>query len=240
MLIILLKSIAIYFIILIVLKFMGKREIGQLSLFDFVVILIIADLSVLGVESNTTPFFHTLVPVIGIAIIQKVISLILLKVPKIRNIFDGESSFIIVDGKLNIKEMKKQAYNIDDLIIQIRLKNIRSISEIRYLILEPNGEISVFRWVDFKDKTPPLSISVENKTHSANISTQIMDINPLDIYPFPVITSGVMNDHHLKILNISKEWIIHELKLKGYLDYKKILYANYEYHTLFVAETCDF
>ncbi len=81
----------------------------------------------------------------------------LLKIPGLRDFFDGKESVIIIDGKVNIKEMRKQNYNFNDLVVQLRLKNIRSLSEVRYLILETNGEISVFKYDEFNN-TPSVNI----------------------------------------------------------------------------------
>lgn len=243
MLNILLKAVAVYFLTLFVLKFMGKREIGQLSLFDFVVILIIADVAVISIENNDYPFYSYLLPIILIAVIQKTLAKVSLKITKLRDIFDGTESLIIVEGKINIKEMKKQSYNIDDLIIQLRLKNIRSISEVRYLVLETNGEISVFKWTDFETNQ---SASKDSNTGSSNLLTTKIQGSTTesnqsqDIFPFPLIISGKIKKTNLKLLNLTEEWLIHELKIKGYYNYKDIYYANYEYKSLFIAETCEF
>ena len=124
----LLKVLAIYFFNLLLLKFMGKREIGQLSLFDFVVVLLIADIAVIGAEDGSVPFYMTLLSILLLGVIQKILAVILLKVKPIRDFFDGKESIIMIDGKLNVKEMKKQSYNVEVLIVQMRIKNIRSIS----------------------------------------------------------------------------------------------------------------
>src|SRR5690554_735293 len=102
----LLKVLAIYFFILFLLKFMGKREIGQLSLFDFVVVLLIADIAVIGAEDGSVPFYMTLLSILLLGVIQKILAVILLKVKPIRDFFDGKESIIMIDGKLNVKEMK--------------------------------------------------------------------------------------------------------------------------------------
>ena len=108
---VIIKIVAIYFIILLVMKFMGKREIGQLSLFDFIVILIIADISVSGMESEGQFFTHIL-GIFILGIIQKVLAFLSLRFQPIRNFFDGKQSLIIIEGKINIKEMRKQNYNM--------------------------------------------------------------------------------------------------------------------------------
>ena len=239
---ILVKINAIYFIILFIMKFMGKREIGQLSLFDFAVILIIADIAVTGLD--TEDFIVYIIGIVILGIIQKTLAYIGLKFAKIRNLLDGKESLIIIEGKLNLKEMKKQSYNVDDLVIQMRLKNIRSISEIRYLILESNGEISTFLYEDFITSTPP-SVPIATKTQNliaANINSDVADNSskPEEIYPFPVIVSGKIDEINMKVLNLDKEYIYEEIKKQGYNDVSEIYYANFEKGGLFIAKTCNF
>ena len=239
---ILLKIIAIYFIILFIMKFMGKREIGQLSLFDFAVILIIADIAVSGLSSEDE-FLLYIFGILILGIIQKILAFIGLKFSFVRNFLDGKQSPIIIDGKLNIKEMKKQSYNVDDLIIQMRLKNIRSISEIKYLILESNGEISTFLFSEFNTANKPTT-SVSSKTQNIVASNKTGDTiannKKEDIYPFPLIVSGKIIKENLKILNLTEEFIYKEMKKQGYKNIKDIYYANYEYGGLFIVQTCDF
>lgn len=240
---ILVRIVAIYFIILFIMKFMGKREIGQLSLFDFAVILIIADIAVSGLDADGE-FLVYVIGIIILGIIQKILAFIGLKFARIRTFLDGKESLIIIEGKLNIKEMKKQSYNVDDLIIQMRLKNIRSISEIRYLILESNGEISTFLFEDFKTSAPP-AIPVATKTQNiigANSNADVTDNSSKkeEIYPFPVIVSGKIDEINMKVLNLNEEFIYKEMKKQGYEDIKDIYYANFEKGGLFIAQTCDF
>ncbi len=174
---IILKCVIVYIIVFLALKFMGKREVGQVSLFDFAIILIISDILVIGIDENNEYFWFYFIGVITLVLIQRIISLILLKFKKIRKFFDGEESVLIYEGRLNIKEMKKQRYNMDDLISQLRLNNISSLKEIKYLILENNGNISCFKYVD----------------------------KPLN--PFPLIVSGELEEKNLKLLNIKESWI---------------------------------
>ena len=230
-----LKTLAIYFIILLIMKFMGKREIGQLSLFDFVVLLLIADVAVLSID-ETENFFIYVMPIFVLAIVQKILAFALLKIPTLRNFFDGKEAIIIFEGRLNIKEMRKQNYNVDDLLPQLRLKNIKSLSEIRYLFLEPNGEISIFKFED-DDKQ---NISVASKTLSVVTSDKTAlttGVTTQGISIFPFITSGKLHKEHLQILNISEDWLNKEMHKQGYHNYKDIYYANYEKGKLFIIDT---
>lgn len=208
---IIIKSVIIYFFVMIVIKFMGKREIGQLSVFDFAVILIIADILAIGVEKND-PLHYYLLPIVGISIIQKLLAFMMLKVAKLRYLIDGKQSNIIINGVLQLKEMRKQNYNIDDLLLQVRLKDIRSLSEIKDAILETNGQISIFKKTD----------------------SQVTN----DISPFPIIISGRIVEEHLDIVNITEDWVYYEVSKKG-KTINEIIYANYENNELFIMETKD-
>lgn len=240
------RTFIIYALVFALLKFMGKREIGQLSLFDLVVILVIADLSVMGIETIDIPFLYFIFPVIGIAVIQKLLAVTLIKFPKIRNVFDGKHSVIIDNGVLNQKEMKKQNYNINDLVLQLRINNIRSISEVKYAMLETNGDISIFTFEDFTNTSSQSSSSGGGGGNSkgapldfggpSNPKNAVQSQQPKDIYPFPLILSGVINTENLDTLQLTTKWLYKELKKQGYEDHLNILYANYENNSLFIIE----
>ena len=134
----------------------------------------------------------------------------MLKFVKIRNLIDGRQSNIVIDGVLQIKEMRKQNYNIDDLILQARIKDIASLSEIKYALLETNGQISIYKKSDFEKQEK--------------------------IYPFPVIISGEIQKESLEILKLSENWVTNEALKQGYKT-KDIIYANYENDTLFIMKT---
>lgn len=225
---IIIKCIISYFVVFFLLKFMGKREVGQLSLFDLVVLLIIADIAVTAVEVPDKDFYSFMISLLILGGIQKIIAIILLKFPKLRNFFDGKESLIICNGKLDKNEMRRLGYNMDDLLTQLRLKNIRSIQEVRFAILETNGEISIFKYHcdDSETNVQKGSTSLAVKTSKETLS----------LTPFPLIVSGVIRKDNLKILHLSRKWLIEELKKEGYDDYDKILYCSYDNGKLFIID----
>lgn len=251
------KTLIIYFLIIFTLRFMGKREIGQLGLFDFVVLLLIADVSSVAIDDKISfldiEFLKKLFPVFTLAITQKLLAILSLKINKLRNIIDGNESIIIYKGKLNIKEMKKQNYNVNDLITQLRLKNVKSLSQVEHLILENNGEISVFLYDD-KNVDTSSSTNKMNQVHSSvkpneqsNINSNLTKNSKLnnnskasikDISVYPLIISGEIQKENIKLLNISREWIDSELN-KMNLKVEDVYYGNLENGKLFVIETCD-
>lgn len=229
------KTALIYFIILLIMKIMGPREIGQLSLFDFVVLLLIADISAMTLDKEDQ-FFLYLIPIVVLVVIQKILAFAALKFKSLRTIFDGSEKIIIYDGKLCVKEMKKNFYNVDDLLTQVRLKNVKSLSQIRYLILETNGEISIFL---YQEDQRPQSL-MRSKTLGVNgTNTGSYTINnSFDLKSiFPIITSGKVNFQYLKIIGKDEKWLNNEMKKLGYKNYKDIYYASYENDKLFIIDT---
>lgn len=194
---ILLKALLGYLLLIVVMRFMGKREIGQLNLFDLIILLTIVDLLVIGIEHYEENFFIWISPVILLAILQKVIAIILLKLPILRNLIDGSEVVIINKGQLDLKNMKKINYNMDDLYNQLRQKDVRSVEQVEYAILETNGKLSVFLKRD------------QSK-----------------VFPLPLIISGKVNKEALRALDKDKEWLEKEVRKLGYQSIKKIYGAN--------------
>lgn len=141
---ILFRTVFLYIFILIVFRLMGKREVGELSIMDLVVFVLIAECVAFALEDVDKPVFQNVFPIIILLIIQYINSLITLKSKKVRDLIDGDPSLIIRDGVINQKEMKKQRYNLDDLFQQMREERIPSVQQIDYAFLEPSGKLSIF------------------------------------------------------------------------------------------------
>jgi uncharacterized membrane protein YcaP (DUF421 family) len=138
------RTLFIYFFIMLIMRIMGKREIGKLSIFDLVVSIMIAELAVVSLENPNVPMIHSLTPIIILFLTQIGLSYVSLKSQKVRDMVEGKPSFLIKDGKINLKEMQKQRYNLDDLLSQLRDRQINSPSQVEFAILETTGKLSVF------------------------------------------------------------------------------------------------
>ena len=136
------RTIFSYIFLLIILKVMGKRELSQVSIFDVVIFLIMSELFSLALNDPDASILHFIIPVIVIAILELISSLVSLKFIKIRKFLEGKISFIIYKGEIDFKTMKKNRYNIPDLMLQLRNKDIQSPIEVEYAILEGNGKIN--------------------------------------------------------------------------------------------------
>ncbi|MDE5415024.1 DUF421 domain-containing protein [Alkalihalobacterium chitinilyticum] len=198
---IILRTIFIYFIILFIFRFMGKREIGQLSVLDFVVSIMIAELAVISIENIRVPMLHTIIPIVVLSLIQILFAFISLKSENLRKLVDGKPSVLINQGKIDEGEMRKQRYNFDDLLVQLRQNKVSRLSDVEFAILEPSGKLSVIE----KDKDRP------------------DDQQPR--LPLPVILDGKVNEEHLEQLGKTPLWLRQQLRKLGYREVKKISYC---------------
>ena len=135
------RTIFFYIFVVIIYKTMGKKEVGELNIVDFIISMLISQLIAVSIENYKESVIYVIVPLITLLLLQLSISKISLKNEKFRDLIDGKQSMIISKGKLNFNEMVKQRYNLDDLLLQLREKQIRSIEEVDYAILENNGKL---------------------------------------------------------------------------------------------------
>ena len=201
------RSFFFYFLITIVYRLMGKREIGELSVMDFIVSIYIAELVAISIENYDKTILISLIPIIILVSLELLTSYVSLKNKKVRDIIDGKPSIIIENGKINFKEMVKQRYNLDDLLGQLRKESIKSIEEVDYAILEINGDLSIFKKSD-------------DKKHS---------------YPLPIILDGVVDYNVLFKINKDYNWLMKELN-KQNIDINNIFYSFYKDNKLFIIE----
>ena len=201
------RSILFYCLISISYRMMGKREIGELSIMDFIVSIFIAELVAISIENYDKSLFLSLLPILLLVGIEILTSYISLKNKKARNMIDGNPSIIISRGKVNFKEMKKQRYNLDDLLMQLRMNQIKSIEEVDYALLETNGKLSIFKRSDDPNRT----------------------------YPLPLIIEGYLDEDVLIQIQKSKEWLEKELQ-KNNISLENIFYAFYQNKNLYIIE----
>ena len=144
LLIISFRTVSLYILLVIILRIMGKREVGELGVIDVVVFIIMAEVAAFSLDSPDSNLMQSIVPMFLLLIIQLISSYFSLKSKKFRDIVDGNPTVIIRSGVIMENEMRKQRYNLDDLFQQLREQQIGSIHEISFAYLEPSGNLSVF------------------------------------------------------------------------------------------------
>ena len=154
MLLIFVRAIILYILVLIVMRFMGKREIGQLQPFELAISIMIADLATIPMSEPGIPITNGAIPIFGLLIMHLIISVINMKSIKLREIICGKPSILIYHGKINEKDMKKERFTINELEERLRGNNVFNISDVEYAILETSGQISVIQKPNKRNTTP--------------------------------------------------------------------------------------
>ena len=162
MLLIFFRSIILYIIVLVVMRLMGKREIGQLQPFELAIAIMIADLSTAPMESTGIPISNGIIPILGLLLMHLLISIVNIKSTKAREIICGKPSLLIFRGKVDEKVLKKERFTINELEERLRDKEIFNIGDVEYAILETSGQVSVIPKPNKKTVTPEdLKIDVQ-------------------------------------------------------------------------------
>ena len=138
------RTVFLYVLILIILRIMGKREVGELGVIDVVVFIFMAEVAAFALDSPDKDLIQSVVPMLILLVIQVISSYFSMKSKRFRDVVDGEPTLIIRHGKIIEYEMRKQRYNLDDLFQQLREQQIGSVHEVSYAYLEPSGNLSVF------------------------------------------------------------------------------------------------
>ena len=208
---VLFRTLFFYFFVLIAYRIMGKREIGQLGVIDLIVSILIAELVAISIEETENPIYLTIIPITVLVILEVLFAYISIKSRKFRTIFDGKPSLIICNGKINYKEMVKQRYSLDDLLVSLRQQGIKELDMVEYAFLEPNGELSVFKYNLFKLKSS---------------------------YPMPLILDGSIQKGALKHIHKTEAWLKSELSNKN-LTYEDIFYAFYKNKKIYIIKKTE-
>ena len=162
MLITFFRAIFLYIIVLIVMRLMGKREIGQLQPFELAISIMIADLAATPMAESGVPITNGIMPILGLLVMHLIISILNIKSTKAREIICGKPSLLIFRGKIDQKVLKKERFTINELEERLRDNNIFNIGDVEYAILETSGQVTVIPKPN-KRPTTPEDFSLEPK-----------------------------------------------------------------------------
>ena len=208
---IIIRTSFFYFFVLFCYRIMGKREVGQLGIIDLIVSILIAELIAISIENIEDSIFLTIVPILILVFLEIILAYISIKSRKIRIFFDGKPALIICNGKINYHEMIKQRYNMDNLLLSLRQKEIKNIEDVEYAFLEPNGKLSIFKYNIFRTRSP---------------------------YPMPLILDGTIQTKALRFINKSNNWLENTLNSRGLLV-KDIFYCFYKKKRLYIIKRSE-
>jgi uncharacterized membrane protein YcaP (DUF421 family) len=196
------KIIVGFLAIMLVIRLLGKKELSEVTPFDFVFVLILGGILEEALYDDKVRIWNVLYTIVLWTALNLIINLIVRKFEKLRPVIKGEPSILINDGILSIEELKKNKMESEQLRSLLRQQGVFSIKEVKYVILEPGGQISALK-----------------KESSEHVTSGMLS--------HLLIDEGQIEKRSLAQIGKDEQWVINLLKEEGYEDIKKIYYAEW-------------
>ncbi len=191
MLITFFRAIILYIVVLIVMRFMGKREIGQLQPFELAISIMIADLASIPMTETGIPIGNGIVPILGLLVMHLVISLLNIKSIRAREIVCGKPRILVYRGKIDEKALKKERLTINELQERLRGNNVMNLGDVEYAILETSGQITVIQ-----------------KPEKRNTIPEDFGITPeYEGIPYDLVVDGKVMEENLQKIGKNYQWL---------------------------------
>ena len=192
-----LRTVILYFILMIGLRLMGKRQIGELEPSELVLTLIISDLAAVPMQDFGIPLVNGLFPIATLLCLSMLLSFFSLKSVRFRALVCGRPTVIIREGKVLQQNMARNRFTVDELLEQLRSQGYSDLSAVKYAILETSGQVSVLPY-----------------TKASPITPQVVQMEVQDDVTLPVL---LINDGHVMSANLSasgydRTWLNRQLK----------------------------
>lgn len=210
MLITLTRTALLYLLVVITMRLMGKRQIAQLEPFELVVAIMIAELAAIPMQDRHIPLINGIIAILTLMFIQVTFSVISLRSVGFRTFLDGHYSLVIVNGSIQEKEMRKARYNLDELLEQLRLKDVFHLEDVEFAILETSGDLSVLLKSQ-KRPTTPADLQVDTSYEGLSIV---------------LVLDGQVMSTELKRAGLTEAWLRSELEKHGIQGPQHVLIAS--------------
>ena len=191
MLIIFVRAIVLYILVLIVMRLMGKREIGQMQPFELAISIMIADLASIPMTDSGIPITNGIISILGLLLMHLVISFLNVKSIKAREIICGKPTILIYRGKIDEKALKKERFTINELEERLRGNNIYNLGDVEYAILETSGQVTVIQKPEKRNTIPE-------------------DFNIIPDYegiPYDLVVDGKIMEKNLQAIGKNYQWL---------------------------------
>ena len=189
------RAIILYIIVSIVMRLMGKREIGQLQPFELAISIMIADLASIPMTDTGTPISNGIVPILGLLVMHLLISLINIKSIRARQIICGKPRILIYRGKIEEKALIKERFTINELEERLRAQNISNLGDVEYAILETSGQITV----------------IEKPNKRTTIPEDFGIMPDYEGIPYDLVIDGKIMNENLKAIGKNYVWLKKEV-----------------------------
>ena len=209
MLVVFTRALILYILVVIVMRIMGKRQIGQLQPFELVIAIMISELAAVPMQNTGIPLVNGIIPILTLLAIQLLISFLSIKSIRFRSLICGKRTVLIENGKIREDALRNELYTLHDLLEQLRINNCPNISDVEYAILETNGQLSVIPKPQKKPLTPG----------DMNIQAQAEGII------VDLIIDGRIMSENLKIAGKDRKWLQSQLHMNNFSGPDDIFYA---------------
>lgn len=199
MAIIIIRTLIIYIALLAAMRLLGKRQLGEMELSEFVVAALIADLAAHPLQDLGIPMINGLVPIATLFCCEVAISRAALKSARLRAILYGKPSMIIEKGVINQRQMRENSFTTDELMQELRNKGCMDISRIEYAVLETDGRLNVILY------------PAEQPATAGQLGLNAADVG----YPLTIISGGEVSRENLARIGRTEEWLKKELAARG-------------------------
>ena len=204
------RSFISLLVLFIITKWIGKKQVSELSLFDYVIGISIGNFAAEMTINMDAPYIHGVIAMVVFGFVAYLVSMITMKSIKMRRWLIGVPTLLVQNGKLIEKNFKKAKYDVNDFLEQCRSNGYFDVSEIEYALVEANGQLSILPKAENKPVTPKdMKLKVNKSSLCANV----------------IIDGKIMLDN-LENMHKEKAWLIQELKVKGYQNCDEILLAT--------------
>lgn len=197
----LIRTIILYILVLLTMRLMGKREIGQLQPFELAIAIMIADLASVPMSDTGIPIFNGIIPIIGLLIMQMLISFINMRSLVLRSIISGKPTILIYRGKIDEKSLKKEKITLNELQERLRQNGTFSLGDVEYAILETSGQLTVIQ-----------------KPEKRTVIPEDLQITPeYEGLPYDLVLDGKVMSDNLKVLGKDYNWLkkqVEKFKMK--------------------------
>ena len=199
MLTIFIRTVLIYVLLTIIMRVMGKRQLGELDVSELVITILLSEIASLPITNPERSLTDAIIPIVTLAALEILTSALILASPKLKNLLSSKPSVLIAHGIVDKKAMRKVRISIEDLVSQIRQNGIFELDEVDYAILEENGKMSII----------PKSKNRQPDMEDLNIT--VADSGVMHI----IISDGKISSHGLRLIAKDEKWVTKQLSKRG-------------------------
>ncbi len=199
MLTLLIRTVFIYVFLILIMRMMGKRQLGELEMTDLVITLLLSEIATVSLTDPSIPLMHSVIPVATLALLEMLTSWLSLKLPKLKTMLSPKPAILIHNGTVDREQLQKARVSLDELMCELRQKDISDISQVQYAIMESSGKMSVIKKAA---ESPPTAAQLGIQPDESGMMRT-------------VFCDGFYADKTLRAIGRDRHWVNKQIKSCG-------------------------